>query len=314
MCALDALQQPINWALFGIAAVIFVVVQAFLFVAAVRLRPAPSGGSNRIADLLWTVIPAISLTVVFVLVFQHLSGQGVTNGAMPTGDDPAALTITPLASPPATPDVTLTGHRWWWRLDYSNPAFTTASDLYIPVGEAVTVTLDSFDVPHTWYTPRTDESYTATPNSPQAFTLTATAPGTYTSTCSGDSCSDPTGYMPLLIVAVPPDEYTAWVAAQQQPAPQPTDALAAQGKELLGSKACLGCHRLNGVSDHSNVGATLSGTARRTLIAGVLPYSPANMRTWLADPATIKPGTTMPQLNLTDSELDALTAYLDTLQ
>jgi cytochrome c oxidase subunit II len=38
------------------------------------------------------------------------------------------------------------------------------------------------------------------------------------------------------------------------------------------------------------------------------------LRTWLRDPHSIKPGNHMPQVQLSESDLDALTAYLDSLK
>ena len=39
-----------------------------------------------------------------------------------------------------------------------------------------------------------------------------------------------------------------------------------------------------------------------------------NMRLWLKSPQHIKPGALMPDFNLTDEQLDQLSAYLSTLQ
>ena len=40
----------------------------------------------------------------------------------------------------------------------------------------------------------------------------------------------------------------------------------------------------------------------------------AGLRTWLADPPTWKPGSFMPELGLTADEIDALVAFLSTLE
>jgi cytochrome c oxidase subunit 2 len=42
--------------------------------------------------------------------------------------------------------------------------------------------------------------------------------------------------------------------------------------------------------------------------------TPQNVRTWLKDPPTVKPGSIMPNLNLNDHELDVLVAYLESLK
>ena len=41
---------------------------------------------------------------------------------------------------------------------------------------------------------------------------------------------------------------------------------------------------------------------------------PENLTKWLANPAEIKPGTFMPNLELTEKEINALIAYLGTLK
>lgn len=66
------------------------------------------------------------------------------------------------------------------------------------------------------------------------------------------------------------------------------------------SAVCIGCHSYGGAG--GNVGPILDQVGSR--------YDPATLRAWLADPQTIKPGTSMPNLNLSDAQLDELTAFL----
>ncbi|MCB9765201.1 MAG: c-type cytochrome [Alphaproteobacteria bacterium] len=66
------------------------------------------------------------------------------------------------------------------------------------------------------------------------------------------------------------------------------------------STVCVGCHALGGQG--GVVGPALDGVGMR--------YSEAELRAWLADPQSIKPGTTMPNLTLSDADLDGLTAFL----
>jgi cytochrome c1 len=65
----------------------------------------------------------------------------------------------------------------------------------------------------------------------------------------------------------------------------------------------------------ARAGPDLSHLAnRQTLGSGVLDNTPENLRKWLADPQAVKPGNRMPSLRLTEAELRALVAYLETLQ
>jgi cytochrome c oxidase subunit 2 len=54
--------------------------------------------------------------------------------------------------------------------------------------------------------------------------------------------------------------------------------------------------------------------SRDTIAAGATPNTPQNLRLWIRDPEAIKPGSLMPAMELNDQDLDALTAYLETLR
>ncbi len=54
--------------------------------------------------------------------------------------------------------------------------------------------------------------------------------------------------------------------------------------------------------------------ARGTLGAGVASNTPENLRAWIRRPDDFKPGSLMPPMGLSESQLDAVTAYLSTLQ
>ena len=54
--------------------------------------------------------------------------------------------------------------------------------------------------------------------------------------------------------------------------------------------------------------------SRDTIASGIAPNTPANLRQWIQDPSVLKPGSKMPAMGLSDPELDAVTAYLETLR
>ena len=54
--------------------------------------------------------------------------------------------------------------------------------------------------------------------------------------------------------------------------------------------------------------------SRRTLAAGAAMNTHANVRAWIHDPDIFKPGCNMPAMNLSDGDIDAVAAYLTTLQ
>jgi len=54
--------------------------------------------------------------------------------------------------------------------------------------------------------------------------------------------------------------------------------------------------------------------SRETIAAGAAENTPENLRQWILNPDAIKPGSLMPAMQLSDQDVDALTAYLGTLR
>jgi cytochrome c oxidase subunit 2 len=63
------------------------------------------------------------------------------------------------------------------------------------------------------------------------------------------------------------------------------------------------------------VGPDLTHVASRTTIAsGILKNNSQDMTRWLHDPPAEKPGSLMPNLHLSDNDVNALVAYLESLK
>jgi len=54
--------------------------------------------------------------------------------------------------------------------------------------------------------------------------------------------------------------------------------------------------------------------SRSTIAAAMLPNTPDGLARWLHDPLTEKPGSKMPRIGLSDDEVTALVAYLQSLR
>jgi len=79
--------------------------------------------------------------------------------------------------------------------------------------------------------------------------------------------------------------------------------------------ACLNCHAINGTNGTGRFGPDLTHLmSRSTIASGAAENNPQNLRLWIQNPDSIKPGSLMPAMKLSDSELDALVRYLETLQ
>jgi cytochrome c2 len=87
------------------------------------------------------------------------------------------------------------------------------------------------------------------------------------------------------------------------------------GKALFISKACSGCHTIQGMPEaQGKVGPELTHQASNSLIVDVLSNTEENLKKYLKDPTVVKPGALMPNQYLTESEIEALVAFLRTLK
>ena len=98
--------------------------------------------------------------------------------------------------------------------------------------------------------------------------------------------------------------------------PTPTPAPAEVGRALFQAKGCTTCHRHAGLSiERVETRGRADLTLGQALGAPDLThYQPdaAFVRRWLRDPAAVRPDTAMPNLHLSDEEIEALLAFLQT--
>lgn len=117
--------------------------------------------------------------------------------------------------------------------------------------------------------------------------------------------------------------FAYWQHKQAEPASGSEDPeLIARGRALFSAKTCSGCHTINGHGAMGILGPDLSHFGSRTTVAAaVLDHTRANLRRWLSDPNAVKPGNLMwrngyvpNNIHLTEDDLDALVAYLESLK
>lgn len=90
---------------------------------------------------------------------------------------------------------------------------------------------------------------------------------------------------------------------------------AQHGKQLIRSYGCGACHMIPGVeAARGMVGPPLLFFSERTMIAGELPNTPANLTRWIQHPREVEPKTAMPELGVTEDEAYDMAAYLYTLR
>lgn len=100
-----------------------------------------------------------------------------------------------------------------------------------------------------------------------------------------------------------------WPAAVTLP-PAAATALADRGRTLFTTKGCIGCHRHDDVERSDSVAPWWGGDYDAPNLT-VFSADPDYLRQWLSNPAAVRPGTYMPDLDLSDSEIEALIAFIN---
>jgi cytochrome c oxidase subunit 2 len=282
-----------------VCAVIGFVVTALVAICAVRFRQGKQIGEppqihgHTLLEIGWTLVP---LGIVVGLVV--LSAR-----AMAASDPPVNR----------EPDLVVVGHQWWWEARYAS-GVVTANEIHIPVGKDLLLRVESADVVHDFWVPQLGRKIDATPGHPTFIWLQADTPDTYLGACA-EYCGSEHAWMRIVVVAQTPADYRAWEQHETEPAPQPTGDAARRGLAEFRAKTCIGCHTVQGVGAPARVAPDLTHLAeRKTLGAGVLQNDPASLARWLREPQVVKPSSHMPDLNLTDDEVNDLVAYFETLR
>jgi len=293
---IDNLINPV----FIIAAIVFVAVEGIALVFTIRYRhregapePVQIHGSTKL-EVGWTLIPALILLGIAV---------------------PTIATIFKLAKAPDNPlNVTVTARQFWWEYEYPDLGVVTANELHMPVGRNLELTLRGEDVIHSFWVPKLSGKTDVVPGRSNRMSISADTPGTYLGQCT-EFCGLSHANMRLKAVVQAPAEFEAWVDSQRRAASAPVPGSpAAEGAELYLSKGCGGCHTVQGVSE-GKVGPDLTHLDSRSSFAGsMFEMTPENLATWLRDPPGVKPGSKMPNLNLSADETSKLVAYLETLK
>lgn len=269
--ALDTLHVHNKFML--ITAVIFFVVLGIMIYSIFAHRK--SKGFKAVEDkapstaieIFWTLIPfAILLLIDFVIM-----GIPAYHSVVMMEDTRDKATMV----------VKITGSQWRWQYEYLDgdaqgikfvSNLTTTDDemhnkaekkphyllevdnhLVLPVGEKVRVLMTSTDVLHNWWVPQFGSSRVAVPGFIRETWVQVEKPGTYRGQCK-ELCGKGHGYMPVVVDALPMEEYKTWVAAKKEELAKEAagsdkewtkEDLIANGKTVY-EKNCAVCHQVSG--------------------------------------------------------------------
>ncbi|TKS53290.1 cytochrome c oxidase subunit II [Luteimonas yindakuii] len=188
---------------------------------------------NTMAEVIWTVIPVILLVIMAIPATQKLIAMYDTRDSAMT--------------------VKVTGYQWMWTYEYmgedvtivsrldresdrlrQDPSVTRAqleahgnyllevdNELVLPVDTKVRFVITADDVIHSWWVPALGWKQDAIPGIINEAWTEITVPGVYRGQCA-ELCGKDHAFMPIVVRAVPREEFDGWLAAEKAAnAPQP---------------------------------------------------------------------------------------------
>jgi len=183
-----------------------------------KRNPTPSKTThNTVLEIAWTAIPVIILVIIAIPSFKLLYYQDQVVDADMT--------------------VKAIGRQWYWSYAYPdhgdvqfdsfplgedevNPAEGTYRNLSVdnalilPVDTNVRIQVTASDVLHAFAVPSFGVKIDAVPGQLNETWARIEEPGTYYGQCS-EICGVGHAYMPIVVKALPKDEFKDWIATQQ---------------------------------------------------------------------------------------------------
>jgi cytochrome c oxidase subunit 2 len=291
---------------FAVCGAIFVVVAGLTAYAIFRFRhkgeedriePPQVYGSNQI-EIAWTVIPIL---IVFVLT---MSTARVTSAIQDQRMPKDAL------------KVTVVGHQWWWEYRYPDLGIVSANELHVPLNttaqpKVTSLTLESADVAHSFWIPQLAGKTDVIPNRSNHMWIDPRATGVFLGNCA-EYCGTQHANMLVRLVVDTPEDFDKWVVHQKENAEHPN---VQPGRDLFLSLSCVNCHAVKGTPSDGKFGPDLSHLmSRQTIASGMIPNNLENLSRWVKDPQEVKPGNLMPNMQLNETELNLVVAYLSSLK
>jgi cytochrome c oxidase subunit II len=292
------------WWMLGVASVIFLGAVAMLLIGWIRRdRPGlPLIGTNEKATTGLVLIFGIAIPAVILIALFAVSDLWLTQRTAPPSRSSTAMTIR------------VTGHQWFWEVQYPGTSAVTANEIHIPARTPVNVVTKTADVIHSFWVPQLNRKIDMIPGRANRVLLEADQPGVYRGQCA-EFCGLEHALMRIKVFAEPRTQFQSWLESMEKPASAPATAEQRRGRQLFLSNACAGCHTISGTPASGNIGPDLTHVASRTTLAGAtIPNTPGQLRRWITDPQRIKPGNKMPALDLSRSDFKAVAAYLNHLR
>lgn len=208
--------QSLNDLVLWIITLIVLFVGALLIYVMIRFNarrnPVPGRTTHHtLLEVAWTVLPVLILAIIVFPSFRLVYYEDHTDH----------------------PDLTVkvTGHQWYWEYSYPGKGnidftsyivqdkdlkpgqprlLTVDNPLVVPAGKNIRVLTTSGDVIHSFFVPSLGVQRYAIPGRIIETWFRADKPGVYHGECN-QICGTNHSYMPIVVKAVTPAEFDAWL-------------------------------------------------------------------------------------------------------
>lgn len=293
---------------------VIVVVTVIFILAVIKFRRGKVGENfvpkdvhgNHKLEIVWTLIPIILLTILAIptvaLTFK-LADTKAMDKVNSKGQNKEMI-------------VNVTANLYWWEFEYPNQKIVTSQELVVPTDTKVYFRLHSADVKHSFWIPAVGGKMDTNVENINKFYLifdskkAQDANNVFYGKCA-ELCGSSHALMDFKVKTMSKDDFKTWVAKMQdvKKAKPALTADAKQGEKVF-KQSCQGCHAVTPTGKGAK-GPNLTTFGERTRVAGVLDHNEENLKKWIKDPESVKPGNKMTgQYKVSDSDIDALAKYL----
>jgi cytochrome c oxidase subunit 2 len=291
---------------------VIIIVMVIFFLVIIRFRrkddqiPKQVEGSHKL-EIIWTTVPILLL---LILAVPTVAATFKLADVSPMDKKNTKALV-----------INVRSHLYWWDFEYPNQKLVTSQDLVVPTNEKVYFNLKSTDVKHSFWIPAVGGKLDTNTENINKFWLEfddkrANEAGNLFYGKCAELCGPSHALMDFKVKAISRDKFDAWVTSMQTvKEPQKAQGtVAAQGQEIF-NQSCIGCHAVtpsNKMPETARLAPNLSNFGDRSRVAGVLDHNKKELKNWIRNPETYKPGNLMtgkyPEMS--EDQLDSLAEYL----
>ena len=186
------------WYILGISVLLLVGITAVMIYFVIRYRrskhPDPVDiRDNLNLEVVWTVLPTlIALTMFWVGWKSYIGLREVPEDAL---------------------EISVAGQMYSWVFIYPNDK-ETDGELVVPLGKAIKLNIESWDVVHSFYIPSYRIKVDAVPGMQTYAWFMADREGEYDILCT-EYCGTEHAYMLAKLKIIPEDEYLTWLETEE---------------------------------------------------------------------------------------------------